>query len=99
LLVTRKQRKVQLLKVLYVLALGTNLLSVSKFTDMGCDVLFSKKNGWATIFNRKDELMVTAYRLNGMYCVEVSTCFLARSSIQIRKQKKTKRTEAFSMEL
>jgi hypothetical protein len=80
--VTGKQRKIQLSKVLYIPAIGTNLLSVSKLTDIGCNVQFSK-NGQATIFNCKDKSMATAYRTNGMYCVEISTCFLTRSSIQI----------------
>jgi len=32
--------------------------------------------------------MATAYRKNGMYEVEVSTCFLTRNSVRIQKQKR-----------
>jgi hypothetical protein len=100
LLVTRKQRKIQLSKVLYVPTLGTNLLSISKLTDKEWNVQFSLSQ--AAILNCKNGSITTAYRKNGMYRVKVSTCFLARDSIQIWKRKRLKAstpTKAFSMEL
>ena len=36
--ITGRQRQVQLSKVLYVPVIGTNLLSISKLTDKGCNV-------------------------------------------------------------
>ena len=89
LLTALKSQQIQLTDVLYVPAIGTNLLSVSKLTDKGCEVQFSK-NGQATILNQKDRSIATAYRKNGMYQVRVSTCFLARKStpkVQERRPK------------
>ena len=63
------------------------MLSVSKLTDKGCDVQFSK-NGQVTILNQNDKSLVTAYRNNGMYKVSAATCFLTwRSPLQKRKLK------------
>jgi hypothetical protein len=71
--------------VLYVPTIRTNLLSVSKLTDKGYDVRFSKDS---QVIIQKDRLITTAYRKNGMYQVEISTCFLAtKPTLQTRKQK------------
>src|SRR5450432_878347 len=75
--------------VLYAPAIGTNLLSVSKLTDKGCEVQFSK-NGQVTIVNHNDKSIATAYRKNGMYEVEVSTCFLTRKSTKKVQKRKPK---------
>ena len=84
LLTALKKQQVQLTDVLYAPGIGTNLLSVSKLTDKGCNVLFSK-NGQATI--QGNRLLATAYRKSGMYQVQVSTCFLVRNSVQTQKRR------------
>lgn len=85
LLTVSEKQQIQLTDVLYAPAIGTNLLSVSKLTDKGCNVQFSK-DGLATIINWQDNSIATAQRKNGMYQINGSTCFLARKSI-VRKRK------------
>jgi hypothetical protein len=65
-LLASKNRRIQFTDVLYVLAIRTNLLSISKLTDKGCDVQFSK-NGQAIILNPKDQTIATACKKSGMY--------------------------------
>jgi hypothetical protein len=84
-LLASKNRRIQLTDVLFVPAIGTNLLSISKLTDKGCDVQFSK-NG-ATILNPKVQPIATACKKSGMYEVQVSSCFLTRNKVQIQKRR------------
>jgi hypothetical protein len=86
-LLASKNRRIQVTDVLYVPAIGTNLLSVSKLTDKGCEVQFST-NGQATILNTKDQSIATACRKSGMYEVQVSSCFLARNNVRIQRRKR-----------
>ena len=67
-LLASKNRRIQITDVLFVPAIGTNLLSISKLTDKGCDVQFSK-NRQATILNPKDQPIATAFKKSGMYKV------------------------------
>jgi hypothetical protein len=92
-LLASKNRKIQLTGVLYVPTIRTNLLSVSKLTDKGYDVRFSK-DGQAII--QKDKSITTAYKKNSMYQVKVSTCFLLASKPTIQSRKRKPR---FSIEL
>jgi hypothetical protein len=89
-LAASKNRRIQLTDILYVPAIGTNLLSVSKLTDKGCEVQFSK-NGQATILNPKDQSIATTYRKSSMYEVQVSSCFLTRNNVRIQRRKKATR--------
>lgn len=62
--------RIRLKDTLYVPDLRTGLLSVSKMTDNGFQVLFTKDK--ATVFNSKQEKVICANRINGLYYVKES---------------------------
>lgn len=61
--------------MLCVPELSTNLLSVSQLIRQGNKVHFTSKG--CEIFNKDDTLVATALLVNGVYKMNISTCFAA----------------------
>ena len=56
--------------ILYTLDLGTNLLSIGKLIDKGCNVMFSHC-GHATISDASNNWLSTAVKKDGIYCLAI----------------------------
>lgn len=63
--VNGENKLVSLSTTLHVPDLRTNLMSVSKITDSGFDVIFSKEN--AKVLNRNGDIKLVADRIGGLY--------------------------------
>ena len=65
----KQQRWILLTDVLYAPDFGTNLISVSKLNEKGCDIQFSC-HGSVTILDSKDQWLGSAYKKNSIYCLQ-----------------------------
>jgi len=65
--VLEKQNNIRLKDILHVPDLRTNLISVSKITDNGYDVIFKKEN--ATVIDRNGDVKLIAKRRGELYYV------------------------------
>lgn len=75
-----KVKNVNLTEVLFVPDLRTNLLSVSKMTDKGCEVLFTKDS--ATVIGSDGKIKVTANRVGDLYYICESKQEPCRKSLE-----------------
>ncbi|XP_076475791.1 uncharacterized protein LOC117155661 isoform X2 [Bombus vancouverensis nearcticus] len=72
--IKNKLEKFRLENALYVLELKANLISVSKVTANGKRIIFTNK--MATIFGKKDEIVITAICRRDLYIVDTKSEYI-----------------------
>ncbi|XP_068978353.1 uncharacterized protein [Bombus flavifrons] len=72
--VKNKLEKFRLENALFVPKLKANLISVSKVTANGKSIVFTNRR--ATIFGKKDEVVITAIRKRDLYIVDTKSKYI-----------------------